>query len=425
MVNFRTSRKSYILFMGFFLLMSQSLFACWKCGVDTCKTPDTCQAKPHGGFYLSSSDPKAIEIENAKRDLDQATKSLAENPSNQELLKKVQTAQSRYNDLTGRSFKSGFCAPFNNKYSNINSISAFFGLVICSCTLFPFVEKVSAEVSNQLSGSMSNWFYYLFGGLISEISRETLHTKNTFKSFRDVIALVTRLSAREVGAAMDARARITAGATGSAGAAANKDGEAEKACQNKCAVCDKAGQGMEYFFACTGEHEHGIHPECAIKFFSTGKNADKVCPTCKAERKFDVMEPDVVISSLIDKLRIKSELSSHILIFKSTERKINSLIRQMNKSKNKNKKLTERTMLLAISMDLRNMSQLLGKVLSNNDFYNQETLKKLDVTAAIGWYNCDTLLNYINNINNGAKNELGLRREGQGYPGGGIGGFGP
>lgn len=413
MLNFKIAKKSYLLFTGFFLLLSQGLFSM--------EEPFGSGRRSRGGFFLPAEDE--FEKKNAFADLQKWTKELAKTPGDTELLAKVEAAQAKYNDLTGRSFKSGFWAPFKNKFPNINSITAFFGMIICSCTLYPFVEKVSEEMKNQLNGSMSNWFYFLFGGLGSKISREVAHCQVVFDSLTKELALVTRLSSREVSAGMNTRVRLPNDPTSPDNKDSQKPSESVVQEAYKCPICQQAEGSMEFFFDCEGKTDHGMHPECAIKLFASSK--DKNCPICKAERKFDVMSKDPAISSHLVKLNIKSALQSHVLIFNAAQKKINVLIKQINKVHDKNKYLTERTMLYGILMDIRNLTDILGNVICQNDFYNQETLKKLDVASAIGSYNCQTLIAYIKNS---VRNDVsGLRRDGigSGYSGSGLGsGFG-
>lgn len=410
MLNFKNSKKSYLLFTGFFLLLSQGLFSM--------EEPFGSGRRSRGGFFLPAEDE--FEKRNAFADLQKAIKKLTSNPNDPDSLAEVHAAQSKYNDLTGRSFKSGFWAPFKNKFPNINSITAFFGMIICSCTLYPFVEKVSEEMKNQLNGSMSNWFYYLFGGLGSKVAREVAHCKELFDSLTREIALVTRLSSREVSSGMNTRIRLPNDPTNPDNKDAQKPSEIAAQETYKCPICQKSDGPMEFFFDCNGKTDHGMHPECAIQLFASSK--DKNCPICKAERKFDVMSKDPAISSHLVKLNIKSALQSHILIFNAAQKKINVLIKQINKVHDKNKYLTERTMLYGILMDIRNLTDILGNVICQNDFYNQETLKKLDIAAAIGSYNCQTLITYIQN--SARKEGIGLRRDGigSGYSGAGLGG---
>ncbi len=293
--------------------------------------------------------------------------------------------------------------------------------IIGSILLAPFIETSKTFVTTLFKDRIWVAFEGFVGGLTTKTIRTTIHCQQLFKSTRDLIALVMRLSAREVGAGMDTRIRVPNGQT-----AADKDAQkpSETVAQEtyKCPICQRSDGSMEFFFDCKGGVDHGMHPECAIKFFASA--GDKNCPACKAERKFDVMSPDVVIASMIDKLNIKSELQSHILILKAAQKKINGLIKQMSKCHDKNKYLTERTMLLAVSMDISRLIDLLKKIICQNDFFNQENLKKLDVCAAVGDFNCQTLLKYIK----GSRDDVsGLRRDGigSGYSGSGLGnGFG-
>lgn len=433
MLNFKNFKVGF-LFLGLFILLGQELIA----------------SEGNGGFSIfgrsnqyRSSDPylHPPEDTNNTRSLGEQVSSirglLASKDINEKDKAKLRTDLEKYETLyeeslqkkptrLQRGFRALFASTPLHGIADLGGLEAIL-LITGMIFLFPFIETSKTFVTKLFKDRIWVAFEGLVGGLTTKTIRTTIHCRELFKSTRDLIALVMRLSAREVGAGMDARARVPNGS-----ATPEKDKDPEKTTEvaakeaYKCPICLKSEGPMEYFFNCTNGVDHGIHPECAIKFFasSSGKDSNKCCPVCKADRKFDVMSPDAIIASMIDKLNIKSELQSHILILKSAQKKINGLIKQMSKYHDKTKYLTERTMLLAISMDINRLIDLLKKIICQNDFFNQENLKKLDVCAAIGDFNCQTLLKYIQ----GSRDDVsGLRRDGMGagYPGSGLGsGFG-
>lgn len=425
MLTFRNFKVGFLFFLGLSILLGQELFAPPPRRVGGLGTDG-------GGVVLQTgNNTNATAIGQHIDRLEARLEKEKGGTKDPVKIKNLETQIEKYEKMfessveeagdAGEAFDAAAEGTSFRGITRLRTLKGFGIFLFLSIAVFPFIETAKSFTTTILKDRVWIAFEGLVGGLTTKTIRTTIHCQQLFKSTRDLIALVMRLSAREVGAGMDTRIRVPNGQT-----AADKDAQkpSESSAQEayKCPICHRSDGAMEFFFDCKDGVDHGMHPECAIKFFAAA--GDKNCPICKSDRKFDVMSPDVIIASMIDKLNIKSELQSHILILKAAQKKINGLIKQMSKCHDKNKYLTERTMLLAVSMDISRLIDLLKKIICQNDFFNQENLKKLDVCAAVGDFNCQTLLKYIK----GSRDDVsGLRRDGigSGYSGSGLGnGFG-
>lgn len=313
--------------------------------------------------------------------------------------KRIKELEGRLADIEGRSGTSGMISVLKKEFGlEGNGWKPMVCGIATVCTITPIIMAFKDFWKDVFTGSLKEQFSIVFkkffGGFKFKITSTANHCDNIFCQLRTLVREATGYASREVGRAMNARDRVP-DVLGQAQKESEKTEESDQAEKYVCPVCQTPDGNMEFFYSCKAGEKHGIHPVCARKWFLEKRVDSLSCPTCRAPRKFEVMEPDVVVSALTENLALTSALPSIVLSLKSAQRRIAGLVRQLEKDKSKSQYMTEKSLLIALHMDMDQICEVVDRCKSYKEFCNQDVLEKLSIYATKGSNNCKILRSFV------------------------------
>lgn len=354
----------------------------------------------YGANYGDFAKSEIIKIKH--KDLDEAKKkrdaAKVGTPEYDFLSMEVKRCEDAYKEALGETFSGGIFSSLQ-KFVGFSGggVKPLLGTMFGFCVLIPFIDIVKKATTSTFSESFTLFFKKLFGGIKFKVTSTASHCDQIFSQLKVLIREAAGYASREVGRAMNARDRIpdVLSQEGLKEGEKASDQEQDKE-EYKCPLCKKSDGNMTFFFNCKRGERHGIHPVCAKEWFKNSPSESFMCPTCRAPRKFEVMEPDVIVSALTENLGLTSILPSVALSFRSAQKKIAGLIRQIEKDRNKNKLSVEKSLLVALHMDMDQICEIIDGCSTYKDFCNQDILEKLSIYSTKGSNNCKILNSFVN-----------------------------
>ncbi len=295
--------------------------------------------------------------------------------------------------------------------------------IVVLCVVMPvikiFEEAITGACSSTILASSKRLIGKWFNGIDYEITNITNNCYNIFTSLNMLARTGQVYANREVANAMRARRPAPDMLENSeeADAEAAQSNKAEKS-ESLCAMCQKPGGSLEFYFDC----QHGMHPQCAKLWLKKPSEQSLHCANkdCSAIRKFDIMQPDIRVTGMLEKFNATGPAASEIIKIRAAQKQIANLIGKLDKRSNDTNAMYKQKLLAAIYQDLENLYKVLAKQKTFKDFCNQEALEQVIIFAGFGQNSCTTLNNFIQ----GTSNDANIQRQANNNAlmGGGLGG---